>query len=120
MNTKNIPYKQPNPQALYVMRKSPYGDGKQLVLHVTDSFEEGYICFDDTNRGHMIEAKNVETKERSFSFIDTQDRLWEFEEVTIEEFENSLYQYVWNGQEIAKLCATTEDLWEYYRKEFPI
>ena len=120
MNSENIIYKQPNKEALYVMRQSPYGSGKQLILHVTDDFKEGYICFDDTNRGHMIEAKNVETKEHSFSFVDTQDRLWEFEEVTIEEFANNLCQYVGNGQEIAKFCATTEDLWEYYRKEFPI
>lgn len=45
--------KQPNEKALYLIKTSPYG-GEQVVLHVTDKFKEGYLCFDDTDRGHMI------------------------------------------------------------------
>ena len=102
------------------MKESPYGNDKQLALHVTDDFREGYICFDDTNRGHMIEVEIIETREHSFSFADKQGRLWKFEEVTIEEFKSNLYKYVENGQMIANICGTTEELWEYYRDTFSV
>lgn len=111
--------KQPNNKALYIIRKSPYGD-RILALHVTDTFREGYICFDDTNRGHMIKGKITEKDETTFTMIDRNEDIWIFEMVTIEMFQEEAYQYVYNGKNIAKLCATTDDLWEYYRKEFPM
>lgn len=112
--------KQPNNQALYLLKRSPYGNGGQLVLHVTDKFKEGYVCFDDTNRGHKVEGQIVETKTNSFIFNDNNSREWEFEEVTIEMFREGLFRFACNGEEIAELCKTTEDLWEYYRKQFPL
>ena len=111
---------QPNDKALYVIRKSPYGDGGQLVLHVTDTFKEGYICFDDTNRGHMIKGEITEQDESAFTMIDKNGDAWIFEIVTIEMFREDIYQCAYNGKNIAKLCTTTNDLGEYFRKEFPI
>ena len=112
--------KQPNKNALYEIKKSPYGDGKQVVLHVTDMFRNGYLCFDDTNRGHSIQGTIISVRENGFSFVDLKNCEWEFEEVTIEYFRTDLYKYVLNGDNIAKSCSSTEDLWNYYRKEYPI
>lgn len=111
---------QPNENALYVLNKSPYGNGVQLVLHVTDTFRKGYVCFDDTNCGHMIQGDITKRREKGFTFIDHQNNEWEFEEVTIEMYRDKLYQFANNGEEVSKICHTTEQLWEYYRNEFPI
>ena len=113
-------YKQPNEQALYVIKKSPYGEGKQLAMHITESFREGYLCFYDTNRGHMIEVKITEIKDTSFLFEDFRNRQWEFEEVTIENFRKNICHHVGNWEAIANLCTTTSELWEYFQELFPI
>ena len=111
--------KQPNKNALYVIKEFPYGKN-QLVLHVRNDFQEGYLCFYDTERGHMIEGKLEQCVADGFSFIDKRERKWEFKEVSIDEFRENLCDKIVNGKEIADLCRSTEELWQYYRKEFPI
>jgi len=111
--------KHPNDKALYIKTESPHGSG-QIVLHVTDTFKEGYVCFDDTNRGHMIQGKIVAEDDETFTFIDKHDEKWVFEIVTIEKFKGGMHRHVFNGEEIAKECDTTEELWEYFRKLFPL
>lgn len=105
---------QPKKEALYVLKHSPYGDGQQLVLSVTDTFRKGYICFDDTNRGHMIQGKITEKTDHSFTLCDINQDKWEFEEVTIEMFQKELYRFVENGEYIKNICKTTEELWAYF------
>lgn len=110
---------QPNKKALYVIKEFPYGKN-QLALHVCDDFQEGYLCFYDTGRGHMIEGKVEECFVDGFTFIDGHERKWVFKEVSIEVFREKLCNNVVNGKEIVDSCKTTEELWEYYRTEFPI
>lgn len=109
---------QPNKGALYIIDKGPHGSN-QLCLYVTDTFRSGYLCFDDTDRGHMVEGNIVEKYSNGFQFEDAQGNEWIFREVTIQEFRHHISKNVYNGAAIAKLCTTTEDLWEYYRKEYP-
>lgn len=109
---------QPNEKALYIIDKSPYGRN-QLCLYVTDTFRDGYLCFDGLDRGHMISGFIKEKYENGFEFEDKEGRPWTFREVTIQEYRHHIYKHVYNGAAIAKLCTTTEDLWEYYRKEYP-
>lgn len=109
----------PNPKALYIVDKGPYGED-QLCLHVTDKFREGYLCFDDTDRGHMIRGTIKKRYNNGFLFEDLAERQWIFREVTIQEYRHQISKHVTNGKAIAKLCTTTEDLWEYYRRTFPI
>lgn len=109
---------QPNKKALYIIDKSPYGKD-QLCLYVTDTFKEGHLCFDDTDRGHMIKGSIKEKFTNGFSFEDEKGREWIFREVTIQEYRHHISKNVYNGEHIAKLCTTTEDLWEYYRKKYP-
>ncbi|MBR6537377.1 MAG: hypothetical protein IKT67_09275 [Lachnospiraceae bacterium] len=100
--------KQPNEKALYLIKTSPYG-GAQVVLHVTDKFKEGYLCFDDTDRGHMIQGEIKEYGETAFPFVDIKKNLWEFEEVMIDMFRERVYRFVANGEEIAESCNTTDE-----------
>ena len=67
----------------------------------------------------MIQGEITECGESSFSFVDIKKNLWEFEEVTIEMFRESVYRFVVNGEEIAERCNTTEELWEYYNQCYP-
>lgn len=109
---------QPNKKALYNIDKFPYGKD-MLCLHVTDTYNPGYLCFDGMDRGHMIEGSIKERFSNGFIFKDNENREWTFREVTIQEYRHHIAKKVYNGANIAKLCATTEDLWEYYRKEYP-
>ncbi len=114
---------QPNLKALYVIFRSPHrpeGNGTQLALHVQIWKNPERLCFYDTNRGHMIEGNMDEVYDHSFTFKDRHGEIWELREVTMEEFRDRLARHVGNGEEIAKALETTENLWEWYRKTFPI
>lgn len=116
---------QPNLSALYVILKSPHtrgNHGSQLALHVQLREDNGrdILCFYDTDRGHMKPGDMVEIRDNGFTFVDHNGGTWEFREVTIQEFRHRLAKHVGNGEEIAKTIKTTEDLWEWYRKTFPI
>lgn len=110
---------QPNEKALYVIDKSPYGNGG-LCLHMTTNFKKGYLCFHDTQRGHMQKGTITNEYKNGFEFKDASDQEWIFREVTIQEFRHRISKTVGNGEQIGKLCTTTADLWEFYRKRFPI
>lgn len=117
----------PNKRALYCIIKSPgikKGLGTQLALHVQlwpgSDGEPETLCFYDTNRGHMFPGKMTEIQDHTFTFTDKRGDIWEFREVTIQEFRHRLAPHVDNGENIAKVIKTTEDLWEWYRKTFPI
>ena len=116
---------QPNEKALYVLVMGPEGNTQQLCLHMIirpaprkpDILE---LCFHDTDRGHMIRGKMKSTSKNGFTWTDWQGNDWEFQEVTIQKFRRSLWKHVVNGIGIANTVHSTEDLWEWYRKTFPI
>ena len=119
---------QPNDKALYVILKSPHNadnrPGHQLALHVQFWTGDGewpdILCFYDTDRGHMIRGKATEIKDHSFTFEDRNGDTWELREVTIQEYRHRLAKTVAGGEAIAQTIKTTEDLWAFYRKTFPI
>jgi hypothetical protein len=45
---------------------------------------------------------------------------WQFKVLTIEEFKHKYYKLVESGQALAAKLNTTEDLHQWYRKEFKI
>ena len=116
---------QPNSKALYNIDQTPWRkDGVQLALQV--QIKNDTLMFYDTNRGHMIHGKLVEEYENGFAFEVSEQEgawvtgLWVFREVTIQDFRQHLCQAVGNGEAIAKTINTTEELWEWYRKTFPL
>ena len=118
---------QPNDRALYCILESPRSSrkpGTQLALHVqlwaATKDEPETLCFYDTGRGHMIPGQVVGIEDHSIRFEDEDGGIWELREVTIQEYRHRLAKTVQNGEEIAKAIKTTEDLWEWYRKTFPI
>ena len=116
---------QPNSKALYHITQNPWRkDGGQLALQV--QIKNDTLMFYDTNRGHMIHGKLVEEYENGFAFEAFEQEgawvngLWIFREVTIQDFRQHLCQAVGHGEVIAKTINTTEELWEWYRKTFPL
>jgi hypothetical protein len=72
------------------------------------------------NRGHMIKGEVVNETENDFTFrSDGYDPgEWTFKELTIEEFQRKYFKNVVGSQVLAQIIKTTEDLHEWYRKEF--
>jgi len=72
------------------------------------------------DRGHEIEGKlGTETKD-GFTWISdhTFAGEWHFKICTIDDFRDKYYKFIYDGATIAKIIQTTEDLHEWYRKNF--
>lgn len=108
----------PKKEAVYVIKRTPHDVENQIVLDVGVDEESGYLCFYDTNRGHMLRGKILDTTENSFSFVDFKEREWKFEEVTVEEFKENIYRHIVGGEKIARKCKTTQELWDYFHEKF--
>ena len=96
--------------------------GIALDVHMFENNQDGRreLRFDDTVHGHMIPGEIVKETENGFLFRSDgfKPGEWEFKELTIEAFKRKYYKIVGNGEVIASVIKTTEDLHEWYRKEF--
>ncbi|NLN42108.1 MAG: hypothetical protein GX160_09040, partial [Clostridiales bacterium] len=61
-----------------------------------------------------------EETEKGFTFISEgyMPGEWQFKVLTIEEFKRKYYELVEGGQALAAKLNTTEDLHQWYRREF--
>lgn len=116
---------QPTQKAIYTI-KAPGFAADILALHVTirDPAPSGRIelCFFDTQRGHMFPGTITGRTADGFTFQNENmdGDIWIFREVTLRRFRHSVYKTVGNGEAIAAAMKDTNDLWEWYRKEFPL
>ena len=78
------------------------------------------LRFDDSNRGHEIPGKVTAEDENGFAFMSAGYKPgdWRFDLLTIEKFRRKVFKIVEGGGVIAANIKTTEDLHEWYRKEF--
>lgn len=72
------------------------------------------------DRGHMIEGEVLRETEDGFVFqSDGYDPgEWTFKVLTIQDFKREYFINVVDGKVLAQTIKTTEDLHEWYRKEF--
>lgn len=117
---------QPNPEALYVISKTHAREiqaAAQIAMYVRiwpDSFGQKHSLFYyDTDRGHAIPGEIIGVGDTYIRFKDKDGTIWSLDEVTIDEYRKNLADILDNGQEIAKACKTTEQLWASYRNEYP-
>lgn len=117
---------QPKPEALYVISKTHSREiqpAAQIAMYVQiwpDSFgQKQTLFYYDTDRGHAIPGEIIGVGDTYIRFKDKSGTIWSIDEVTIDEYRNNLADYLVDGQEIAKDCNTTEQLWARYRKEYP-
>jgi hypothetical protein len=72
------------------------------------------------DRGHAIPGEVLRETEDGFTFRSTgyNPGEWTFKELTIRDFKRKYFKLVVGGEEMALTIKTTEDLHEWYRKEF--
>jgi hypothetical protein len=80
------------------------------------------LRFFDTIKGHEISGEVMAEDENGFTFISTGYRPgeWRFDVLTVEEFRRDLYKLAEGGQALAAKIKTTDDLHQWYRREFKI
>lgn len=94
--------------------------GVAMDCHLRKDHDRNLLCFFDTERGHMIEGEIVKDDENGFVFNSEGYRPgnWYFKILTANDFRTWIYKYIGNGEKLAKMFNTTEDLHEWYRKEY--
>lgn len=109
-----------NQRAVYVFKMAGerYFTGIALDVHI----HKGNLRFFDTNRGHEIPGEVTDEAERGFTFRSEgyAPGKWQFKILTIEEFKRKYYKLVEGGQTLAAKLKTTDDLHQWYRREFKI
>lgn len=109
-----------NQRAVYVFKPAGAKDftGIALDAHI----HKGNLRFFDTNRGHEIPGEITEETEKGFTFTSTgyAPGEWQFKVLTIGEFKRKYHKQVEDGQIIAAKIKTTEDLHQWYRREFKV
>lgn len=85
---------------------------------------EGFngICYlTPPERGHMIEGKLGKETKRGFTFKpDGRKGEWEFIEVTYENFRSDYHRLVEGSDEILAAVSTTQELQDWFHREFPM
>ena len=72
------------------------------------------------DRGHMIKGEVTGMTEDGFTFRSDgyAPGEWTFKELTIQDFKRKYFKMIVAGVEMAHTIKSTEDLHEWYRKEF--
>lgn len=72
------------------------------------------------DRGHTIPGEALRETNDGFTFRSNgyNPGEWTFKELTIKDFKRKHFKSVIGGEELAHTIKTTEDLHEWYRKEF--
>jgi hypothetical protein len=106
-------------RAVYAVKFPNEEDFQNLAMDV--HIHKGNLRFlSPPDRGHEIEGKlGTETKD-GFTWISdhTFAGEWHFKICTIDDFRDKYYKFIYDGATIAKIIQTTEDLHEWYRKNF--
>lgn len=96
------------------------GQKKPSGLALNCHMHNGALRFYDTIRGHEIEGKIIQDGDNNFTFESAGYKAgrWEFKALTIEDFRRQTAKIVENSAYITQAIRTTDDLQEWYRKQF--
>lgn len=96
------------------------GQKKPGGLALNCHMHNGALRFFDTIRGHEIEGKVIQDGDDAFTFESAGYKAgrWEFRALTIEDFRRQTVKIVENSAYITQAIRTTDDLQEWYRKQF--
>jgi hypothetical protein len=107
-------------RAVYVFKPPGEKDFTGIALDV--HIHKEALRFFDTNRGHELPGKVTHETDNGFTFTSTgiTQGEWQFKVLGIGEFKRKYYKLVEGGQTLAAKLKTTEDLHQWYRREFKI
>jgi len=106
---------------LYKMADSSEFRGIACDCHIyQDGDRKGLRYLVPPERGHSIEGTVTEDTDAGFTFRSEgyAPGDWAFKVLTIEDFRRKYHRLVIDGDVLAGVIKTTEDLHEWYRKEF--
>ena len=110
---------------IYVVKMAGYEKALELAMYADPDYYgfKGICYFTPIDRGHMIRGKLGEKTDTGFTFIAGEDSfapgVWEFIELTYENFKNEYYKIVEAGEELLAQVSNTAELEEFYHKHFP-
>lgn len=99
--------------------KRPGADGfSGLAMDV--HLHGGRLRFFDTLRGHELEGSLGQEQDDAFTYESESavPGVWQFQVLTLAEFKARAYKNVVDGDVLAATIKSTEDLHEWYRKEY--
>lgn len=107
-------------RAVYVFKPPGEKDFTGIALDV--HIHKETLRFFDTNRGHELSGKVTQETDNGFIFTSTGiiQGEWQFKVLGIGEFKRKYFKLVEGGQTLAAKLQTTEDLHQWYRREFKI
>lgn len=107
-------------RAVYVFKPPGEKDFTGIALDV--HIHKEALRFFDTNRGHELPGKVTQETDNGFIFTSTGiiQGEWQFKVLGIGEFKRKYFKLVEGGQVLATKLQTTEDLHQWYRREFKI
>lgn len=95
----------------------------EIVMYTDPAFRnfKGICYMTIGERGHMIEGHLEEKTRTGFIFIPDRaaGSVWEFIEVTYDNFKNEYHKIVIGGEKILDEVLNTDELTEWYHREFP-
>ena len=108
---------------IYALKMTNDKSAKGIAMYVDPDYHgfKGICYLNPGCRGHMIEGKLGEKTETGFTFISEghEPGVWEFIELTYENFKNEYYKIVEAGEELLAQVSNTAELEEFYHKHFP-
>lgn len=109
---------------IYAVKHTTDKAATELALYVDPNFRdfEGICYLTPGVRGHMIDGKLGEKTDTGFTFIPKHFNagVWEFIEVTYENFKAEFYKLVEAGDELLSQVSNTAELEEFYHRNFPM
>lgn len=109
---------------IYAVKLPDEEQAFSLALYVTvkTDKQEGIAFYTPGERGHFIEGKADKETQGGFIFKSTSSGLpgiWEFTEVTYENFKEKYSKLVACPDEVLAQVSNTQELIDFYHKTFP-
>lgn len=109
---------------IYAVKMPGDKEATGIAIYVDPNFRKFKgICFlTPGERGHMIEGRLGEKTDTGFTFISKgyDAGVWEFTEVTYDNFKESFYKIVEAGDELLAQVSNTAELEDFYHRNFPM
>lgn len=107
---------------IYAIKMTSEEKAYSLALSVVPAFRDfkGICYYTPGERGHMIKGHLGRKTDSGFTFISEgfDPGEWEFIEVTYENFKDEYYKIVISGEQILKEVSNTQELIDWYHKNF--
>lgn len=107
-------------RAVYQYRRPGAAGFDGLAMDV--QLHEGRLRFFDTLRGHELEGRMGEEGDGTFTYESESafPGVWTFRVLALAEFKARAYKNVVDGDVLAATIKSTEDLHEWYRREYGV